>query len=75
VTNSTLICGIFRGARHHETFASIRRTNQILSAVIHGEADYLLTGIERHFEHLYGKRIKGVLVLGPVQYFERRWRA
>jgi uncharacterized protein len=44
----------------------------ILSAAIHGTADYLLTGDARHFDHLYGKRIEGVLVLRPAQYFERR---
>lgn len=44
----------------------------ILLAAMHGKADYLLTGDARHFEHLYGKRIEGVLVLRPAQYFERR---
>jgi uncharacterized protein len=44
----------------------------ILLAAIHGTADYLLTGDARHFEHLYGKPIEGVLVLRPAQYFERR---
>lgn len=34
-------------------------------AAIHGKAEYLLTGDARHFEHLYGKRIEGVLVLYP----------
>ncbi len=47
----------------------------ILLAAIHGKADYLLTGDARHFEHLYGKRIEGVLVLRPAQYFGRRRRA
>ena len=47
----------------------------ILLAAIHGKADYLLTGDGRHFEHLYGKRIEGVMVLRPAQYFERRQRA
>src|SRR6202140_4623818 len=46
----------------------------ILLAAIHGKADCLLTGDARHFEHLYGKRIEGVLVLRPAQYFERRRR-
>jgi len=41
----------------------------ILLAAIHGKADYLLTGDARHFDHLYGKRIVGVLVLWPAQYF------
>jgi predicted nucleic acid-binding protein len=43
----------------------------ILLAAIRGKADYLLTGDARHFGHLYGRRIEGVLVLRPVQYFER----
>jgi uncharacterized protein len=57
--------------------ASIRldsKDRPILLAAIHGKADFLLTGDARHFEHLYGKRIKGVLVLRPGQYFERRRR-
>ena len=46
----------------------------ILLAAIHGRADYLLTGDAKDFEHLYGKRIEGVLVLRPAQYFEVRRR-
>jgi uncharacterized protein len=46
----------------------------ILLAAIRGKADYLLTGDGRHFGHLYGKRIEGVLVLRPAQYLERRQR-
>lgn len=46
----------------------------ILLAAIYGKADYLLTGDARHFGHLYGRRIEGVMVLRPVQYFERRRR-
>jgi predicted nucleic acid-binding protein len=46
----------------------------ILLAAIHGKAEYLLTGDGRHFGHLYGKRIEGVLVLRPAQHFERRRR-
>jgi predicted nucleic acid-binding protein len=42
----------------------------ILLAAIHGKADFLLTGDGRHFGHLYGKRIEGVMVLRPAQYFE-----
>jgi predicted nucleic acid-binding protein len=46
----------------------------ILLAALHGKADYLLTGDVRHFGHLYGKRVEGVLVLRPARYFERRRR-
>ena len=46
----------------------------ILLAAIHGMAGFLLTGDSRHFAHLYGRRIEGVMVLRPAQYFERRAR-
>jgi len=49
-----------------------QKDHPILLAAIHGNADYLLTGDARHFGHLYGKRIEGVLVLRLAQYFERR---
>ena len=52
-----------------------QKDQSILLAAIHGKADYLLTGDARHFAHLYGKQIKGVLVLRPAQYFERRRQA
>jgi len=39
-------------------------------AAIHGQADYLQTGDARHFDHLYGKRIEGVLVIA-AQLLER----
>ena len=44
----------------------------ILVAAIRGKADYLLTDDGRHFGHLYGKLVEGVMVLRPAQYFERR---
>ena len=37
-------------------------------------AAFTLTGDGRHFGHLYGKRVEGVMVLRPAQYFERRAR-
>ena len=46
----------------------------ILLSAINGKADYLITGDIPHFAHLYGKRIEGVLVLRPAQYFEYRRR-
>jgi predicted nucleic acid-binding protein len=52
-----------------------QKDQPILLAAISGKAAYLLTGDARHFEHLYGKRIKGVLVLRPAQYLERRRQA
>jgi hypothetical protein len=53
---------------------SIQRTDRSWSRRFHGKADFLLTGDGRHFGHLYGKRIEGVMVLRPAQYFERRAR-
>jgi predicted nucleic acid-binding protein len=44
----------------------------ILLAAIRGKADYLLTGDAKHFQHLFGKRIEGVMVVRPAQYFNRR---
>ena len=44
----------------------------ILLAAIYGGADYLLTGDARHFAHLYGRRIGGVLVIRQAQYFALR---
>ncbi len=44
----------------------------ILSDAINCRADYLLTGDRRHFGHLYRKRIGGVLVLLPADYFHMR---
>jgi predicted nucleic acid-binding protein len=44
----------------------------ILMSAIHGKADYLLTGDARHFGHLYGRQIEGVLVLRPSAYFKHR---
>lgn len=44
----------------------------ILLAAIHGRADYLLTGDGRHFGHLYGTCVEGVILLRPAEYFARR---
>jgi len=44
----------------------------ILLTAIYDQAGYLLTGDARPFGHLNGKRIEGVQVVRPRQYFERR---
>jgi predicted nucleic acid-binding protein len=44
----------------------------ILLAAIHARASHLLTGDFRHFGHLYGKRIAGVLILTPAEYLRIR---
>jgi uncharacterized protein len=64
-----------QGLKLPETIRLEPKDRPILLAAIHGKADFLLTGDARHFGHLYAKRIEGVLVLRPAQYFERRRRA
>lgn len=64
-----------QGLRLPKSLRLDAKDQPILLAAIYGKADYLLTGDARHFEHLYGKRIDGVTVLRPAQYFERRARS
>ena len=64
-----------QGLKLPETIRLDPKDQPIVLAAIHARADYLLTGDARHFGHLYGKRIEGVLVLRPAAYFERRRRA
>ncbi len=61
-----------RGLKLPSNIRLDQKDQPILSAAIHGNADYLMTGDARHFGHLCGRRIEGVLVLRPVQYFARR---
>ncbi len=64
-----------QGLKLSATIRLDAKDRPILLAAIHGNADFLLTGDAKHFGHLYGRRIEGVLVLRPAQYFERRRRA
>ena len=41
----------------------------ILAAAVQAGATHLLTGDWRHFERLFGRSVRGVLVLAPAQYF------
>jgi predicted nucleic acid-binding protein len=63
-----------QGLRLAENIRLDPKDRPILLAAIHCKAGYLLTGDARHFGHLYGKRIEGVIVLRPAPYFERRRR-
>jgi uncharacterized protein len=60
-----------RGLKLPEGIRLDPKDQPILLAAIHGKADFLLTGDVKHFGHLYGKQVEGVLVLRPAQYFER----
>lgn len=44
----------------------------ILLAAIEAHADYLLTGDIRHFGPYFGRKIEGVVVALPSQYFKKR---
>jgi uncharacterized protein len=44
----------------------------ILQAAIGANASHLLTGDKRDFGHLFGKRVEGVLILPPAEYFASR---
>ena len=44
----------------------------ILQAAIQAQATHLLTGDKQHFGPHFGRRLGGVLVLPPAEYFERR---
>ena len=44
----------------------------ILQAALAAGATHLLTGDKRDFGHLFGKRVEGVLILLPAEYFIQR---
>ena len=44
----------------------------ILQAAIQAQATHLLTGDKQHFGPHFGRRLGGVLVLPPAEYFARR---
>jgi len=43
------------------------RDAPILAGAVAGEAQLLVTGNEKHFRELYGKEVRGVLVVSPRQ--------
>jgi uncharacterized protein len=44
----------------------------ILQAAIQSGATHLLTGDKQHFSQYFGRRIGGVLIQLPVEYFQQR---
>ncbi len=75
LTAATSTVAVPQGLRLPENVRLDPKDQPILLGAIYGKADYLLTGDARHFEHLYGKRIDGVMVLRLAQYFEYRSRS
>ena len=62
---------------NHELPTAIRLPDKdipIMLAAIEARANYLLTGDKRHFGSYYGKKIAGVTILPPSQYFKIRRR-
>lgn len=44
----------------------------ILQAALHARATHLLTGDKQHFGRYFGRRLAGVRVLPPADYFRQR---
>jgi len=46
----------------------VSKDQPILAAAIAASVDYLATGDKRHFAHLYGARVCGVLIISPADF-------
>lgn len=63
---------------NRQTFVSItleKKDQPILLAAIDAQATHLLTGYIKHFGHLFGVYVEGVLILTPAQYFQKSDRS
>jgi predicted nucleic acid-binding protein len=52
-----------------------KKDQPILLAAIDAQATHLLTGDIKHFGHLFGVCVEGVLILTPAQYFQKSDRS
>lgn len=52
-----------------------KKDQPILFAAIDAQATHLLTGDLKHFGHLFGVCVEGVLILTPAQYFQKSDRS
>lgn len=63
------ICGwLIQEASLPEGIDVIDKDAPVLAAAIRQKATHLLTGDKRHFAHLYGQTVEGVLILKPGFY-------
>ena len=62
----------FEGARHQLPPAISLPEKDILLAAIEARARYLLTGDVRHFGAYFRRRVSGVTIVSPAQYFAIR---
>jgi len=56
------------------TLSLAAKDRPILAAAIYAGATHLITGDRRDFGKLFGRRIGGVLILRPADYFKSRQR-
>ena len=50
--------------------AMVAKDQPILAAAIAASVDYLATGDKKHFAHLYGTSVSGVLVINPADFLD-----
>jgi predicted nucleic acid-binding protein len=64
----------FEGARHQlpPAISLPEKDMPVLLAAIEARARYLLTGDVRHFGAYFGRRVSGVTIVSPAQYFAIR---
>lgn len=67
----TVTPGVAVGALPEEV-ELLDKDRPILLAAIHSGCSHLLTGDKRHFGALYGRKIQGVLIITPAQYFREQ---
>jgi predicted nucleic acid-binding protein len=48
----------------------VAKDQPILAAAIAASVDYLATGDKKHFAHLYGTRVSGVMVINPADFLD-----
>jgi predicted nucleic acid-binding protein len=48
----------------------VAKDQPILAAAIAASVDYLATADKKHFAHLYGTRVSGVLIMNPASFLD-----
>ena len=73
IDETTIVAeGSSAGLPPNLTLAS--KDRPILAAAIHAEATHLITGDRKDFGKLFGRRIRGVLIVRPADYLRSRQR-
>lgn len=67
------VCGwVDLGTSPPQGIEIVEKDTPVLVAAIRLKATHLLTGDRRHFTHLYGQTVEGVLILKPGQYIHEK---